>query len=444
VPFPEDVRKVTLEIYRTRVNAIEERSYQEYFGSDVPDERGGRYYSDVAEYLEDQRITQTQVLERIDSDTQSIVIGIPTYDSNGDPQNRIHYLEKVHRDIQTLKRSRTEYRDWPVELVINVNGLDDLGRPQRTLLDAVLAFQKNHSTDEAPVTVIHMPLGGMTDGERLPGKSNAVNAIVEYAKAAGKTILGIMDDDIEFSEGNLLSNIEFLIAKARELRSPVLTGSGFESLPAASPWGTWLRSHKSSGDHSIRGTSMFSFLFAFPPLPSFPINEDLYLTFYYADANTSGRAMRWRIHSNPKAKITFRLGDTFWSSLKQKYRFELADLWTLSLLGGAKKNFRYPRYGYRLLRAYLSSNASPKGLKGTLANARQSLPEFLFRNLLVNHWIGAHLWMRQCLGAPLRTTHWSRTVPPSTKQKPGSAAERASRIPANEGSLQWTKSQRGE
>jgi hypothetical protein len=64
---------------------MEERIYQEYFGSDIPDEHGGRYYSDVTEYLDDLHIGHAEVTAIIDRDIQSIVIGIPTCDNAHSP-----------------------------------------------------------------------------------------------------------------------------------------------------------------------------------------------------------------------------------------------------------------------------------------------------------------------------------------------------------------------
>lgn len=403
VPRPEDVRRLQLEIYRATAPKPEEKLYQEYFGSDVPDERGGRYYSDVDEYLEERGITETQALEIVESDHQSIVIGIPTYDHVCNRAEKIHYLEEVHDDIKIMKK---RHQRWPVEMVINVNGLDAFRNPQRQYLGCVLEFQRSHSTDEAPITVIHMPLGGRLDAERLSGKSNAVNPIAEYAKDRGATIIGIMDDDIQFAEGNILSNVEFLISKARCLRSLVLTGSSSQSLVPLSRWGKWMDSHKASGPHDVRGGSMFSFLVSFPPLPSFPVSEDLYLKSYFAESSGSYRNVQRRIHCNPGAMIYFKAVDTFVSSCRHKYNYGLQDEWLFSILGNAKKSFRIPRSGFRMIRAYITSNYEQGDKSKTIANFKKSLPEFLFRKLLINQLVKFTLWVRQRLDLPLYTTYW--------------------------------------
>ncbi|HPS37346.1 MAG TPA: response regulator, partial [Candidatus Omnitrophota bacterium] len=463
----EDGRPVILKIYSAKdgKTVFATKDYKEYFG---------KVYTDVADFLRDRKIDQAKAGEVIRSDQQSIVIGIPSAYSGGTEEEtkayakkRVAFFETVLNSLKILRReSAKQEKNWNAELVINVNGLE-----QGAYLAAVLQFQKERSTSEIPVTVIHMPLAGRLHGreyveifgrqvfdprvvsvatriqdalngfwekrhdprriewvkkyrEIFSGKTNAVNAIVEYARDNAKaTILGLMDDDIGISDKNILSNVLFLIDSAKgnnamKRVSPVMTTSRGQLGPSQSEWDEkwWPERNRAP-----MGPSMFSFLFAFPPLPSYPINEDVYLgRIYYEDESVPRAMCGWRVIENPSGDAVFRwsAATNFRSGYIQNYRYELGDRWLTSLRGKEKQKYRPAHYGPGAIFGFWKSRAvrDPVSGKIRVGETYRKYKDFFWnRQIRINYQVFFELLFRRIFHLPLLTTHWATTVPAESK-----------------------------
>jgi len=434
-----DARSVRTEIYNAGRSAPEEGRYTEYFG---------KVYTDLWGYLRARGIDQPDVEKRIKSNEQSVVIGIPTAFAGGTKEewmayhrDRISYFKSV---LTAMKALRQAHRGWPAELVINVNGTG-----QGDYLEAVRAFQNEYSTPEVKITVIHMPLPGRLPGELFPGKSDAVNAIVQYARENKQaTILGLLDDDIAIGEKNILSNVEFLIDSARGRHAPVLISPMGHVDPSLGFWPKfWSKAWWPNRNHVPMGPSMFSFLFAFPPLPSYPINEDVLLSIYYEDESVPLEQCRWRVLRNkdPEAEIVWKSDETFFGGFRHNYRWELGDRWVKSLLGKEKQMYRPSHYFWEYLKKAgdktvlqeLKEKVKKRWMKDdNLKNIAASLFDLILREIFINHWIWLELKLRQMTGRPIISTRWAATVPSESKSIAAVSVEEPDRSEMRGGPVQ--------
>jgi hypothetical protein len=336
--------------------------------------------------------------------SQKIVIGVPTHDSS---RGRLIYsqLEYFGELAKQIEKAKTAKPNWDIELVINVNGLN-----QESYLEDLRAFQQ---ASDVSIVLLSMPFGGNVHDDPSPGKGNAVEMIRQYALESNADIVGLLDDDVTYldrtqdnlaveSDSHLLSNLEFLIEQTRQNQSPVLVGSQYQKEYPKTLWRKFVKEPlTASGANQIRGISMFTFLDALPAMPSFPVNEDLYLTFYFRDVENAQNSL-WRILSNPAAPVSFRTAGNFFSDYRQNYRWQLGDMWLFQLTYGAKRKFIHAQYGLSLFVQNIQILFSPW---------------FWFRKVFINHLVGAELLVRQISGRPRMTTRWAQSVPEETKQR---------------------------
>jgi hypothetical protein len=112
--------------------------------------------------------------------------------------------------------------------------------------------------------------------------------------------------------------------------------------------------------------------------------------------------------------ILWKVEEGFWASVWQNRRWQLGDQWVFSLLGGKRSANKQEDYG-----------------KLTFSNIKREIKShpyrFFFRIAFINTFVIAELGIRQFFGRPLMTTHWSTTVPRSTKVRSEMRADLKSR-----------------
>lgn len=368
--------------------------------------------TDVTEWLSVQRIQPTQFQRLVHKDQQSFVLGVPTYAPLGTRGGESDYFERVIDDLARVREGEEPFRSWPLELVINVNGLGQFDYFKS--LERMVDYGIKKGID---VTVLHMPLGGRGKGDPLSGKANALNCIADYARLQGASVIGFMDDDAEFRSGNIYSNLKFLVEQSRSRGEPLLTGSQWK-LQNNSVYSHIVTPALGGGPTSVLGISMFTFTACLPRIPSHPFNEDFYLNWYFVDSSKPSEQSRHRIVANDDAMVTWRVAQTLLGAFRQGRRWELGDRWAQELFSQEKQAMQQAHYGLRTIRDYLSSVTDRRETGESAASLGfvKTLPKFLLRTLLINHLVGVELWVRSKLGAPRYGTDWFKTVPKESKQ----------------------------
>ncbi|HVO33090.1 MAG TPA: hypothetical protein VMU17_04185 [Elusimicrobiota bacterium] len=325
------------------------------------------------------------------------MLGIPTFHAGGPVDLRS--IRETILEARKLKDPDSPFREFPVEIVIAVNGLG-----QEKYLQAIRSLQTEMSRPGVPITVLYLPLAGRTPGEQSYGKTNPLNAIRQWAIRQRATVVGIMDDDVKLSPGNIISNVQFLLEQSRNAESPLLTGSTPGVVQSSTFWG---RLAPRTAQH-VRGTSLFTYVWALPPLPSLPLNDDFYLLLYFDDVDSPNPY--WRIRTNPNAFAYNRFAATFWGAVAQDYRWVLADRWVLSFMPAEK---------FRLVRPASLSNYIGSIQKAPahqrLNRVRTTVLVFTMR-WIIEHAVSTELDLRQWLNKPRETTRWASSVPLETKE----------------------------
>ncbi len=384
----KDERLLLIAVYETGMSSPWTMRYRTYHREP---------YSDLHGYLDAQGLTAECVQQVTQSAHHSIVVGIATY-ANRNLPDQVDYFRGVRDDLYLLKRAHPH---WPVNFVIAVNGCD-----QKPLVEMLLGFQREDLGDEVSVTVLHLAYGGRVEDDPCIGKPDAMNATVAYARHNCATVIGFMDDDVQFEDGNILSNVDFLLDQSRQANSILLTGSSQEIIQSRAFFPRVFR--RQVRKDRVRGNSLFTFVLAFPPIPSVPLGDDHYLRLFFGSVSRTDDP-NWRVRANPDSLVRMRYPERLGSMFQQEFRWELSDRWACSFFDRGKQRLDLRQRG---LLSFLNS------LVASLRGSSHLTIGFLLFRQYVRLAVLLRIRVGWLLRRPVLTTRWVQTVAPETKALP--------------------------
>jgi len=350
----------------------------------------GPFYWDVNDYVSIK--TRKQILSNRKK-KQSVVVGVPTYNSE-DHIYRYLIGDKKQRDLLSqLKTIKKSHPDWDVELVVNITIRNNEDKTE--LIVKKIQREALEFSPSIKVTIITMT---------FRTKVNAMNAIAEYAKKKKATILCFVDDDtLHCPQAALLSNIEALL-HSNDLS---IVTSRYDP---GSPNSIWERMRSLRWRYHINmtipGESMVLDVESYPKIPYYLNSDDLYLTSYFLDVDAVDPLRR--VIVNEKSSVLSRIaGDNILDGLKVLRRSSYGINQLLSFMPSEKRDCMHKIIGGESIFSTLALIKS----RGNLLDAFLLLILKRIRmSILIM--IQIELFFRKCFCFPKRTISYDRD--PST------------------------------
>ena len=222
-----------------------------------------------------------------------------------------------------------------------------------------------------------------------PGKNNAINRAVSYAKHNGFDVIHLLDDDVELTQGSVLKNIATLYETQKKFGSKILvSGSHCKVFPDRLPKTLGKRYFRSlfsipynSSINEIPAVPGQSICFFTNAVPKIPLNvaDDAFLCQWAVKGKLGARA----IVKPSESVVFFEPAHSLTAWYKQQLRLVRSNIIVDEML----KSGHYFSHKFSYMRKYrlpLKGTPSKYMLKAIILRFLLTLVEFHARSLLKN------------------------------------------------------------
>lgn len=307
---------------------------------------------------------------------QKICVGVPTRNS------RTRIVDTLRALASEIALAQANRRIDSIRLVVASSASDD-GTDEATA--EFLATLP----DDINAVLLRVP---------VPGKSDALNVIYEFARRSECNLVVFVDDDVRLSSGGLWRTID----DVRSTQDIVIAGARYRAVQATTFWERIfsIGSARKRGQRLINARLMALDLEAYPKIPSYILSDDMYLSAYFMDTSASD-PLRRIVISN-EIRVSYQHPKTLFALLR---RFERVLLGWEQILRFAPESVR------GALRSALAESTwlGPLWeLPGSDVSLGDALRLLIYSSLIqLLRWkIAAELRLRGWLGRPEELRRW--------------------------------------